>query len=136
MKCGVILYVEDDPDDIHLTMLNLEPRLPDCGFVVKRDGLEALEFLEEEAAASKVLPALMLVDIKMPRMNGLELLRRVRADGRLAAIPVVFLTSSGNERDKREALQGGAKFYFEKPLDFAAYDRIADALRSLLMRFP
>lgn len=132
-----ILYVEDDPDDIELTLTNLEKHRLGCEFVVKRDGREALDFLEELIKAPRSpLPALILLDLKMPRVNGLEVMQHIHDDPRLKAIPVVFLTSSGDEQDREKALELGARLYLQKPVDFKEFDALAGKLKRLLASRP
>lgn len=133
MNGASILYVEDDPDDIELTLTNLESRRLGCEIVVKRDGLEAIEFLERSLKDPHArLPDLVLLDVKMPRMNGFEVMQRMHNEPRLKAIPVVFLTSSGDEDDRKRALERGARLYLQKPIDFREFSQLAAKLKRLL----
>lgn len=131
-----LLFVDDDAEDIELTLMGFrlqgfEPRV-----VVAKDGKEALELLLSDCAAARPLPRAILTDIKMPRMDGLELLRQVKSEPRLSAIPVVILTSSDHESDRQEALSLGAVGYLMKPSDLDAYAGIAVRIRALLEAGP
>lgn len=131
-----LLFVEDDAEDVQLTLMGFrlqgfEPRV-----VVAKDGKEALELLLAACEASRPLPAAILTDIKMPRMDGLELLRQVKGDPRLREIPVAILTSSDHEADRKEALSHGAGLYLMKPSSLDAYAGIASRLRELMAAGP
>jgi two-component system, response regulator len=119
-----ILVVEDDPDGLELTLRALRKSNPSGHIAVARDGVEALEYLLGESggpAAPEVLPQLILLDLKLPRMDGLEVLRRLRADTRTRHIPVVVLTSSAEESDLVSSYQLGANSYIRKPVDFSEF---------------
>lgn len=129
-----ILLVEDSEDDVLLTEEAFrESRLGNDLHVV-RDGVEALEYLNGEGAYTdrdaEHLPQLILVDLNMPRMGGLELMRRLRGDERLRYIPTVVLTSSDEERDIVESYQLGANAYVRKPV---AVEEFFEATRALGM---
>ncbi len=120
-----ILLVEDNPSDAELTSRALKKKnLIERVYHVK-DGAEAINFIFAEgdfAGEFKVnLPKLILLDLKMPKVNGLEVLRKVRADDRTKMIPVVILTSSKEARDIAEAYRLGANSFIEKPLEFDKY---------------
>jgi CheY-like chemotaxis protein len=121
-----ILLVEDNPDDADLTLRALTRHNLANRVLVARDGAEALEFLlgdNPKAAAPKVI----LLDLKLPKIDGLEVLRRLKADDRTKAIPVVVLTSSNEEPDITSSYQLGANSYIVKPVDFEAFVRsVAD----------
>lgn len=119
-----ILLVEDNPDDVELTLLAVEKNRIANEVRVARDGLEALEML----AAATELPALILLDIKLPRLDGIEVLRRIRADERTRYVPVVMLTSSREERDKLATYAIGVNSYVVKPVDF---DQFVEAARQI-----
>lgn len=125
MNPKVILLVEDNPDDEELTLLALQKNNIMNEVVVARDGVEALEFLfgEDPQASSqrRVLPALILLDLKLPKVDGLEVLKRVRNDDRTRMLPVVVLTSSREERDLFESYSLGCNSYVRKPVDFAQF---------------
>lgn len=117
-----ILLVEDNPDDVELTMMALEKSRISNEVVVARDGVEALDWLfgtgDFAGRDTEVMPQVILLDLNMPRMDGLEFLRRIRADDRTRLLPVVVLTSSNEDRDKIESYRLGANSYVRKPVDF------------------
>ena len=120
-----ILLVEDNPDDEELTRIAFEESNLANQLVVARDGVEALEYLLDPAHA---LPQMVLLDLKLPRLNGLEVLRRLRADERTKFLPIVILTSSDEERDLLDSYGLGANSYVRKPVDFAQF---VDSVRQL-----
>lgn len=129
---GNLLFVEDDSEDVKLTLLgfrlqNFEPQV-----VVAKDGKEAIDLLLSDREASRPLPLAILTDIKMPRMDGLELLSRIKSEPRLSEIPIAVLTSSSHEADRKEALSLGADCYFMKPSDLDAYAEIVSSIRQLM----
>jgi CheY-like chemotaxis protein len=116
-----ILLVEDNPNDIELTLAALEEHRLTNEVVVTRDGGEALDYLFERGAYAGRPgghPAFVLLDLKMPRVDGLEVLRQMKGDPRLRTIPVVMLTSSREERDLVESYRVGVNAYVVKPVDF------------------
>ena len=116
-----ILLVEDNPDDEVLTLRAFSKNHISNPVVVARDGVEALDYLfrtGSHASDSAPLPAVVLLDLKLPRIDGLEVLRRVRADERTAVLPVVILTTSREQQDISEAYSLGANSYIRKPVDF------------------
>lgn len=120
-----ILLVEDNPNDVELTLRALKRyNLANKVFVVK-DGAEALEFLFATGAHAdrnvENSPRVVLLDLKLPRVDGLEVLRRVKSDERTRAIPVVVLTSSREQRDVVESYQLGVNSYIVKPVDFEKF---------------
>ena len=125
MSDRVILLVEDSPDDAELTMLSL--RQHHVGDAVKwvKDGAEALDYLfcrgAYAARADGRPPVLVLLDLKLPKVDGLEVLRQMRADARARLVPVVILTSSAEEKDIAESYGLGANSYVRKPVDFAQF---------------
>lgn len=125
MNPKVILLVEDNPDDEELTLMALAKNNILNEVVVARDGVEALEYLFGEAELAfpqrRVLPTLILLDLKLPRVDGLEVLKRIRADERTCMLPVVVLTSSREERDLFESYSLGCNSYVRKPVDFAQF---------------
>ncbi|HLY11854.1 MAG TPA: response regulator [Planctomycetota bacterium] len=119
-----VLLVEDNPDDVDLTKLAFRLNRIRAELVVARDGAEALEYLYSTGSRSghdPITPALILLDLKLPRMNGLEVLRRLRSDERTRSIPVVILTSSAEDRDYQEVARIGAELYVRKPVDFVEF---------------
>lgn len=117
-----ILLVEDNPDDVELTRRAFDESHIANTLDVVRDGVEALEYLfaEGEYAGRDAsdLPEVILLDLKLPRVDGLEVLRRIRADERTRLTPVVVLTSSNEEQDIIESYNLGANSYVRKPVDF------------------
>ena len=128
----VILLVEDNPDDEALTLRALKKNDIRNKVVVARDGAQALEYLfgtgERKERDPEVLPELVLLDLKLPRVDGLEVLRRIRADERTRLLPVVILTSSKEQRDLVEGYGYGANSYIRKPVDFGQF---VEAVRQL-----
>jgi two-component system response regulator len=117
-----ILLVEDNPDDEELTLRALKKNKLGNEVVVARDGAEALDILFGEGGmATDDPPALILLDLKLPKVDGHEVLRRLRADERTHLVPVVILTSSAEERDLLEGYSGGANSYIRKPVDFVQF---------------
>jgi two-component system response regulator len=125
MKDKVILLVEDNPDDEALTKRAFAANNIHNEIHVARDGAAALEFLFADGG---VLPAVILLDLKLPKIDGLEVLRRVRADGRTKLLPVVILTSSAEEQDLIAGYSLGCNSYVRKPVDFDEFVRAASQL--------
>jgi CheY-like chemotaxis protein len=123
-KPGRILLVEDDPNDVELTLSALnESRLAN-EVVVARDGEEALDYLYRRGtyvSRGEANPAVMLLDLKLPKVDGIEVLERVKADPHLRAIPVVVLTSSREEQDLVRSYNSGTNAYVVKPVDFQEF---------------
>jgi CheY-like chemotaxis protein len=118
---GRILMVEDDPNDVELTMTALEGYNLANEVVVTRDGEEALDYLYRRgnyATRSSDHPAVILLDLKLPKIDGLEVLRQVKSDDNLKIIPVVVLTSSREEKDLVSSYKLGVNAYVVKPVDF------------------
>ena len=119
-----ILLVEDSLDDMELTLHSLRQEHLGNSIYVARDGEEALEFIFCTGAHSGrpfTLPKLILLDLKLPKVDGMEVLRHLKADDRTKVIPVVILTSSKEERDLVIGYGLGANSYIQKPLDFAEF---------------
>jgi two-component system response regulator len=123
-----ILLVEDDPADAELTVLSLRKERLANHIEIARDGAEALDFLfcrgEYAARSFDRPPRLVLLDLKLPRVSGHEVLRAIKADERTRAIPVVVLTSSGHERDLVECYQLGVNSYIQKPVDLLKFQEV------------
>jgi CheY-like chemotaxis protein len=120
-ELGRILVVEDDPRDAELTLTALDEYKLANEVIVVRDGKEALDYLfcrEQFASRPEESPAVILLDLKLPKVNGLEVLQRIRSDDRLKMIPVVILTSSHEEKDMLASYQLGVNAYVVKPVDF------------------
>jgi two-component system response regulator len=121
----IILLVEDNPDDEELTLLAFKKSNIANEVVVARDGAEALDFLFGTGTYAgrdlSVMPAVTLLDLKLPKVDGLEVLKRLRAHERTRRLPVVILTSSGEQQDIVESYNLGANSYIRKPVDFAQF---------------
>jgi two-component system response regulator len=131
MNEKTILLVEDNPGDEALTLRALKKSNIDHKVVVVRDGAAALDYLlvcSNNPADARALPQLILLDLNLPKIDGLEVLRRIRADLRTKLLPVVILTSSGEERDIVGGYRSGANGYVRKPVDFVQF---AEAVRQL-----
>ncbi len=122
MEDKMMLIVEDNPDDEALTIRALKKNNIGNRLVVVRDGVEALDFLFCTGNYSERdpldLPQAILLDLKLPKVDGLEVLRRIRADERTSPLPVVILTSSKEEQDLVQSYRNGANSYVRKPVDF------------------
>ena len=123
----VVLFVEDDDADVELTRRAFEELGFDARVELASDGHAALQRLR-----AGLRPDLILTDLKMPKINGLELARLLHADPQLASIPVVFLTSSAERRDREEALTLGARAFVTKPMQLADFEPIVALLRAQL----
>jgi len=134
MRKKVILLVEDNPDDEVLTLRALKKNQILNEVVVARDGAEALDYLfatgKYAARVADDTPQLILLDIRLPKLDGLEVLERIRADERTRLLPVVLLTSSREEQDLINGYALGANSYIRKPVDFAQF---TEAIRLLGM---
>jgi CheY-like chemotaxis protein len=121
-----ILYVEDNDADIELTLAAFQQ----CGLAnpvhIARDGVEALDYLfcrGPHAHRSFTIPKVVLLDLKLPKVDGLEVLRAIRSDNRTALVPVVVLTSSREQRDLVESYELGVNAYMQKPVDFEQFNQ-------------
>jgi CheY-like chemotaxis protein len=132
MNTKVILLVEDNPDDVELTLRALKKSKIMNEVVVSQDGIEALDYLfatgKHAGRDAKILPQVVLLDLKMPKMDGLEVLQRIRKDERTKLLPVVVLTTSSEDRDRVESYKLGANSYVRKPVDF---NQFAEAVNQL-----
>jgi len=132
MTKKIILLVEDNPDDEALTLRALKQNKILNEVIVAHDGAEALEYLFATGVYAgrdqTMMPQLVLLDLKLPKIDGLEVLQRLRADPRTALLPVVVLTSSREDRDVVESYRHCANSYILKPVDFA---RFIEAVRQL-----
>ena len=125
MAVAPILLVEDNPDDVDLTLRAFRRSRVANDVVVARDGVEAMERLLSQ---TQPRPALILLDLKLPRVDGFELLRWIREDEALRVLPVVILTSSKEERDIVQSYTLGANSYIVKPVDFEKFNEVVDQL--------
>jgi two-component system response regulator len=129
---NIILLVEDNPADVELTLRAFRKSKVLNEIVVVRDGVEALDYLfltgPFAGRDSKASPEVVLLDLKLPKVDGLEVLRRMRADERTRRIPVVVLTSSGEEKDILSSYDLGANSFVRKPVDFNQFLEAAQQL--------
>ncbi len=132
MHKKVILLVEDNADDEALTLRALNKSNVLNEVVVARDGAEALDYLfaagDYSGRDPSVMPALIMLDLKLPKIDGLEVLKRLRADDRTRLLPVVVLTSSDQDKDVVESYSSGCNSYIRKPVDFTQFN---EAIRQL-----
>ncbi len=132
MSEKIILLVEDNPDDEELTRLALQANNIVNRVVVARDGVEALDYLFATSPHAgrdlSTMPEVILLDLKLPKIDGLEVLRRLRADDRTKLLPIVILTSSNEEQDLLAGYSCGTNTYVRKPVDFAQF---TEAVRQL-----
>jgi len=127
-----ILLVEDNPDDVALTLRAFKKSNILNEVIVAQDGAEALNYLfatgDHAGRDTSMMPQLILLDLKLPKMDGMEVLRRMRADARTRLLPVVILTSSKEEQDVINGYNLGCNSYIRKPVDFAQF---SEAIRQL-----
>src|SRR3989337_1760866 len=132
MKSKIILLVEDNPSDVGLTQRAPANSHAANELVVAEDGQEALDYLFGAGAYAgrevTELPALVLLDLKLPRVDGLEVLRQIRADERTRRLPVVILTTSREEQDVAQSYDLGANSYIRKPVDFTQFAQAVEYL--------
>jgi two-component system response regulator len=132
MDNKIILLVEDNPDDEALTKRALKQNQILNQMITARDGAEALDWLfgtgRHAGRDLSVMPTVILLDLKLPKIDGLEVLQRIRSDPRTKLLPVVVLTSSKEEQDLAQSYSLGANSYMRKPVDFAQF---ADAIKHL-----
>lgn len=125
MRDSVILLVEDNPDDEALTLRAFKKNRIKNQVVIARDGVEAIDYLLGTGAHAgrdlAVMPEVILLDLKLPKLDGLDVLRRIRADERTKLLPVVILTSSTEEQDLLDTYSLGANSYIRKPVDFVQF---------------
>lgn len=134
MRDKAILLVEDNPDDELLALRALRKNGIAGDVVIVRDGVEALDYLfatgGHAGRDASVVPRVILLDLKLPKIGGLEVLRRLRSDERTRLVPVVILSSSGEQRDMREGYGLGANSYVRKPVNFEHFVRAVEQLKS------
>lgn len=132
LKEKIILLVEDNPDDEELTIRSLRKANITNQIQVAQDGQEALEFLFCEGRYADrdpaKMPTVVLLDLKLPKLNGIDVLKQMRADPRTMLIPVVVLTSSSEDEDMLNSYESGANSYVRKPVDFTAFAEVVTQL--------
>jgi CheY-like chemotaxis protein len=124
-----ILLVEDNPADVEIARRALRETGGAVELIVVRDGQEALDYLLRRDRDGWRSPDLILLDLNMPRLNGLEVLRQVRANAELAGVPVIVLTTSDRPEDVQQTYAAGATSYIEKPQDFGRFVEVLRTLR-------
>ncbi len=133
MNKKTILLVEDNPDDEALTIRALQKDNLANKIIVARDGAEALEYLFGKNSGKKhdanTLPELIILDLKLPKVDGIEVLRKIRSNSKTELLPVVILTSSNEEKDLIESYSLGANSYIRKPVDFKQFLEAARQLQ-------
>jgi len=132
MQDADILLVEDNRDDLDLALDAFEKHRSRVH--VARDGVEAMEALFGENGKARLRPRLILLDLKLPRLDGMEVLKRVKSDPQTRAIPVVVLTSSGQEGDLEACYRLGANSYIVKPVHFNQFVETAEAIGAYWLR--
>jgi CheY-like chemotaxis protein len=134
MNNAMILLVEDDPQEVDLTLRALKKNNIGNRVFVARDGVEALDFLfstnTHADRDAQDMPKLILLDLKLPKIGGLEVLRRIRDDKRTHLLPVIILTSSNEEQDLLQGYESGANSYIRKPVDFTQFEEYVKQLGS------
>jgi len=125
MEKGIILLVEDNPDDVDLTLRAFKKSNISNRVIVAKDGVEALDYLHGTGMYAgrdvKELPVVVMLDLKLPKIDGMEVLRNIRQNELTRLIPVVVLTSSAEQKDVVEGYQLGANSYIRKPVDFEQF---------------
>ena len=129
---NALLLVEDNPDDQELTLLAFEQSRIINEVVVAQDGVEALDYLFGTGMYAgrdlSVMPALVLLDLQLPRINGLEVLQRLRTDNRTKFLPVVIMTTSNEQQDVLQSYSLGCNSYIRKPVDFQQFTTVVQQL--------
>jgi DNA-binding response OmpR family regulator len=128
----VIVLIEDNPGDVRLVRESLQEHCVDCELLVLGDGEKATRYIEEMERSDDPCPALLVLDLNLPKRNGREVLRRVREGSRCSDVPVVVLTSSAAEQDKMDVAALGATQYIRKPLDLEEFMNIGSMLKAFL----
>jgi two-component system, response regulator len=132
MNDKIILLVEDNPDDVELTLRAFKKNNISNKIIVARDGTEALDYLfargKYDKRDEKDLPILILLDVKLPKIDGLEVLRQIRGNDLTRLLPVVILTSSSQQQDVIEGYKLGANSYVRKPIDFKDFEEVIHVL--------
>jgi len=121
MSEKILMLVEDNPDDVELTKLALKNEAVECKLVVMNDGTEVLDYFSKLDKSTDIIPDVILLDLKMSKIGGLEVLKHLRSNDKTRFIPVVILTSSDEERDIIESYNLGANSYIRKPVNFEEF---------------
>ena len=121
MREKILMLVEDNPDDVELTKLALKNEAVECELVIMNDGTEVLDHFSKLDNSTDIMPDVILLDLKMPRIGGLEVLKHLRSNDETRFIPVVILTSSDEEKDIIESYNLGANSYIRKPVNFEEF---------------
>ncbi|WP_016949855.1 response regulator [Anabaena sp. PCC 7108] len=125
---NTLLIVEDNPDDVELTLLAFEKSVLQENIVIARDGVEAINYLFANNSTLAPLPDLILLDLQLPRINGLEVLRQIRSHTRTRLLPIVILTTSHEESDRLQGYGLGCNSYIRKPVD---YDEFVNVIQQI-----
>ena len=133
MERDVILLIEDNPDDLALTLRALRKNNYGKEVAIARDGVEALNYFSAKGEGEHFLPRLIVLDLKLPRVDGLQVLKQLRADDRTSCIPVVILTSSNEEQDIINCYRLGANSYIRKPVNYAKFSEVMGQLSAYWM---
>lgn len=129
MRNKTVLLVEDNPDDVALTIRALKRNHLLNNLIVARDGAEASDLLYGTESSPPIpLPELILLDINLPKINGLELLEKIRSNERTSLLPVVVLTTSDEDRDRIESYRLGANSFISKPVEFEEFSKAVNQL--------
>ncbi len=142
MSDKVILLVEDSADDVELTQMALQEQKITNELVVARDGQEAVDWLfgegQHAGRDASVIPTIILLDLRLPKLDGIDVLKRIRQDERTKLLPVVILTSSKEEQDVVRSYELGANSYIRKPVDFEQFTTAVNQLKLywLLLNVP
>ncbi len=133
-----ILVVEDDPHDLELTLRAISKCDPTIRTAVVRDGVEVLEYLfgmnQENNDSINTIPRLILMDLKLPRLNGLEVIKKIKSHRRTGIIPIIVFSSSTQEEDILTAFQNGANSYISKPVKYEEYSQLVISLANYWLR--
>jgi CheY-like chemotaxis protein len=129
---GTVLLVEDNPTDLYVLRMVLERCKLDLDLHIARDGERALHYLEDLAQQKSACPALVLLDLNIPKVSGIEVLRQLRHASPCNRVPVIVVTSSGEAADRVEIQRLGANAFFQKPADLAAYMELVPLVKSVL----
>lgn len=129
-----VFLVEDNPGDVGLLRLALQDAQLDCELTVVPDGAQALQFVREQDSGTRALPDLAILDLNVPKNDGLDVLEAIRTSARLGSMPVVMLTSSSSPRDAARIHRFGISRHISKPADLEAFMRIGQVIREVLTK--